>query len=92
MYSELLSQSDLRTVTDGRWKLMRQNGQSRLFDLGEDRGETVDRGGDQPGELARLLSALDGFEELNESRGLQGAEVTRSAEELEALRALGYID
>ena len=92
VYSELLSRSDLRTVTDGRWKLMRENGRSRLFDLTADSRESVDLGSEQPAELARLRSSLDRFEALAARRLQQGDEVTRTAEELEALRALGYID
>lgn len=92
VYAELLTRSDLRSVSDGRWKLIRENGRSLLFDLEEDPGESVDRAGDRPEDLARLQAALDRFEEASSGYTRRGAEITRSAEELEALRALGYVD
>jgi arylsulfatase A-like enzyme len=50
---------DWLAVTDGRWKQVAwRDGDRRLFDLGSDPGETVDRMRDAPSEAARFEAAL----------------------------------
>jgi arylsulfatase A-like enzyme len=87
------AQDELRSVTDGRYKLIYDLVANRaaLFDLERDPGELADRVNDLPGErdrlqheLARRLAATEGPDGPVRNVGLS-REVERS------LRALGYL-
>lgn len=64
----LISETDrarsLRAVTIGRWKLIhdKQTGQSELYDLLEDPGETHDLAAQQPSQIKRLEAFLATWE------------------------------
>lgn len=79
----------LVTLTMGRWKYVQgSSGESQLFDVEADPGELHDLFTEDHPELPRLrarlaeLGALDGYRASTEGQ---------TPEELEALRALGYV-
>ena len=81
----------LRTVIDGRWKLVWTPGQDpqrefALYDLETDPGETRDVSASHPAETARLRDLLRGW--LRHGPEAPGAP---SAADRRALQALGYI-
>ena len=49
-------------VRDGKWKLVRRNGGSLLFDLGSDPGETKDLATEHPVVANRLLELIESWE------------------------------
>jgi arylsulfatase A-like enzyme len=75
------------------WKLVfvpdAQGGQSRLYDLRADPGETRDVAATTPDVLASLRAHLESI--LAEEAG-RSPDAPLSPEELERLRALGYAD
>ena len=80
-----------RAVIHGRWKLIwtpgREEGPYELFDLESDPGEERDLYAPAHPEAERLAALLQAWSD-DEPR----AEATASEADLEALRALGYID
>jgi choline-sulfatase len=81
----------------GGWKLMRQRktGRTLLFDLVLDPGELEDLASQRPERVAELLARLD--RAVAEAEALAGEFVRAgplqlSDEEIERLRALGYVD
>jgi arylsulfatase A-like enzyme len=82
--------SELRSVRLGRWKLIEGGGSSELYDLVEDPGETVDRGGENaPAELRELLHGIARGEDAEEIRA--SARATQHAQSREKLASLGYV-
>lgn len=86
-------QGTARTVRDGRHKLLYHlgDGSARLYDLGEDPGETRDLAARRPEVRARLETAL--FAWIEALEGAVGAETSleRARRNEELLRALGYL-
>ena len=79
----------LVTLTIGRWKYIQgSSGKQQLFDLEADPGETVDLFTEEHPEVARLRDRLA---ELGALDGFRASTAGQTAEELEALRALGYV-
>jgi arylsulfatase A-like enzyme len=94
--SELLRFNEIRALIAGRWKLidLRQPLEARLlFDLEADPSEREVLTVGQPGKLAKLLVAL--AEHRERSLAMRRSPVRRhalDASQIEALRALGYVD
>jgi arylsulfatase A-like enzyme len=86
--SELPSQH-AHAVRLGRMKLLTSPGRDELYDLRDDPGERINLAASRPAEVARLRAALQ--EELARHPAAEGSAVPASREELDALRALGYI-
>lgn len=82
-----------------RWKLLRHQGEEYLFDLASDPDEKVDLSGEHPGRVREMKQAamelmqrdeelFSGFRMVVEA---QREGVDLSPEEIEKLRALGYV-
>jgi len=88
------SQSTLRSVDDGRFKLILEidSGRARLYDLAADPLEREDVSAKQPAERDRLRKALDAW--LAKNREVVGhAETIDKSNRVERkLRALGYLE
>jgi arylsulfatase A-like enzyme len=87
-----------QALISGRWKLIRQpDGRRTLFDLDADPGETLDRAADRPEPLGELTSRLDRLNRAHRRLALRlGSSGVRpdaelADEEIESLRALGYL-
>ncbi len=90
---------ELRSFQSGRHKLIQRldgDGElvwQRLFDLEADWFETDNLAEQSPEDVARLKGTWDWFaENADLVAGAEGAQVDLSDEEVETLRALGYID
>jgi arylsulfatase A-like enzyme len=86
--SELPSQHAY-AVRLGQMKLITSPTRDELYDLSDDPGEHTDLAASRPAEVARLRAALQ--EELARHPAAKGSTAPASREELDALRALGYI-
>jgi arylsulfatase A-like enzyme len=87
------AQGPLRSVCDGRLKLVHDLGSRRfaLYDLAADPGETRDVLAERRRDFQRLREALSGW--LARTEGRPSGERVRRAEEADRrLRALGYLD
>jgi arylsulfatase A-like enzyme len=88
------SQSTLRSVDDGRFKLILEidSGRARLYDLAADPLEREDVSAREPAERDRLRKALDAW--LAKNREVVGhAETIDKSNRVERkLRALGYLE
>jgi arylsulfatase A-like enzyme len=86
-------QAALRSVTDGRYKLIVDvvAGTARLYDLARDPGEHEERGAVLPAERARLGEALAAHVTAHEGADAGARSAARAAEVERALRALGYV-
>ncbi|HHO51414.1 MAG TPA: hypothetical protein ENK18_11185 [Deltaproteobacteria bacterium] len=82
----------LRSAFDGRYKLVKdlQTGQSRLHDLQRDPMEEEDLRRDLPGRHQQLARLLHTFDAGIGSPGAADA-ISFSADDVELLRALGYV-
>nr|MDP9122795.1 sulfatase-like hydrolase/transferase [Acidobacteriota bacterium] len=89
---QFASQGALRSVSDGRWKLIQNLASHRfaLFDLAADPGERRDCAAAHRPELHRLRQALD--EWLARTEGTAAAGALRSTEADRKLRSVGYLD
>jgi arylsulfatase A-like enzyme len=84
----------------GRWKLIHdpEAGHDRLYDLRTDPGERTDLGEERPSIAAGLVAGIAHYLERQERLGAevqareQEATVQWSVGELEALRAIGYVE
>ncbi|MCZ6507248.1 MAG: sulfatase-like hydrolase/transferase, partial [Acidobacteria bacterium] len=83
----------IQSVRSRRWKLVFYPGieadRVRLFDLAEDPGEHVDVGDRNPEIRDRLLAELEAWHGTN---GARAEEVDLTPEEVENLKALGYLN
>jgi Sulfatase len=87
------AQGSLRSVSDGRLKLVHDLGTGRfaLYDLAADPGETRDVLAERRRDFRRLRDVLGGW--LARTEGQAAGESVRRAEEADRrLRALGYLD
>ena len=103
LYSTLdLDEHRIESIIDPPWKLIRdrRTGKLQLFDLDADEAESKNVWSEEPVRTASLLEALSDRASRNQQRyeQLQGGEATRkifdselSEEELDELKALGYI-
>ena len=92
--AELLRGYAERAVTDGRWKLIHREGdpqRTELYDLREDPGERTNLAAAHPEQVSRFLELLAVFAQRNSPVSATPGQVEISPEELEALRALGYV-
>jgi choline-sulfatase len=80
----------LRAWTEGGFKLV-AGGHSELFDLAGDPGERSDLAASQPERAGRLRGALERAMAAMAPGGDRAAPARLSAEQTEALRALGYV-
>ncbi len=95
VFSELLPpQGDVRSVRDGRWKLLRHNsdGRKQLFDLAADPSEQHDRASESPDIVRRLDALLTSREQsVPPPPSDAGTEVVHDPAVSERMRALGYL-
>jgi arylsulfatase A-like enzyme len=86
-----LTEKLFRTYRRGRWKSVWTRGQERpyLFDLENDRGERRDVAAQHPNEIAAHRRRID---ELSRRLGAESTATAPSPEDLERLRALGYVE
>lgn len=79
-------------VRAGRWKYVRgdRDGSEKLFDLESDPQEMRNRAESAPAERARMAELLDAWQSAHPPPGRAGA--GPSAEDVEKLRALGYVE
>ncbi len=83
----------LQSIVHGRWKLIanRQTGKLRLFDLETDPGERRNLAKKEPETAERLARDLRAWNARIDAERREGAQPNFSAEEIERLRALGYL-
>ncbi|MBI2840898.1 MAG: sulfatase-like hydrolase/transferase [Acidobacteria bacterium] len=81
--------SDLRSVTDGSWKLIRAP-RPELYDIGADPAETKNLYSSRKEDALRLSALLDSIYVGRDDDAPQRAEAADAAE-LEALAQLGYV-
>ncbi len=83
----------LQSVVLGQWKLIanRQTGRFRLFDLEADPGERRNLARKDPRTADRLAKTLRAWSARIDTERQEGATPNFSAEEIERLRALGYL-
>ena len=86
-----LTEQMFRTYRRGRWKSVWKRAQDRpvLFDLEADAGEERDVAAAHPEEVAAHRSRID---ELSRRLGGESTATAPSPEDLERLRALGYVE
>jgi hypothetical protein len=88
----------IRSYRTAQMKLIQTSaGETFLFDLDADPGETTDLAASRPGEVDRLLGELDTWRAALAIPALDasiepGAEPDLDPEARERLRALGYVD
>ncbi len=88
-----------RSIRTPRWKLIEHNDGRWLFDLDADPGETVDVADREPELVARMLAESDRearedrrlFRQFKEDKPATDEKVELTPEEIDNLRALGYI-
>ncbi|MGQ0722030.1 MAG: sulfatase [Candidatus Eiseniibacteriota bacterium] len=87
----LSTDADQRALQSGRWKLIedRMRGETHLYDLESDPGETRNLAAERPDEVERLRGLLASTDAAEP--GLVGEEVTFTPGDAEKLRALGYV-
>ncbi len=83
-----------RAAVSGDWKLIRdlQTGRRLLFDLAADPGEQHDLYPERGREHAELEARLDTWIAEAAKTARTASEVEFTPEEIESLRALGYVD
>lgn len=83
----------LQSVVDGRFKLIvnRQTGRYRLFDLETDPGERQNLAQTEPATARKLAGVLNAWNARIDAERREGARPNFSEEEIERLRALGYL-
>jgi arylsulfatase len=88
---EFANQGDIRTVTDGTWKLFFDlaSGTARLFDLATDPGEKTDLTAQHPEQSQRLEAVLLRWMKTRE--GPANLSRRRAAELEQKLHAVGYL-
>ena len=96
------SEDRLDVLVEDKWKLIRTAAGPRskrtveLYDLESDPGETRNLAEDYPGEVERLLAAMDAArdseEALREELGRAPGEVELDERQAEELRSLGYVN
>ncbi len=87
------AQGALRSVADGRWKLVQNLGAQRfaLYDLAADPGERRDVSGERRRDLARLRALLGAWLARTEGRPGEG-QGQKAAEAARRLRSVGYLE
>jgi len=89
--AELLRGVPERATTDGRWKLISRAERTELYDLREDPGEKINLAQKHPERVEKFKTVLAAFERQNRPTSATPEEIEITPEELEALRALGYV-
>ena len=89
--AELLRGVPERAMTDGRWKVIFSAQPPELYDLREDPGEQTNLAQTHPERVEEFRAAVAAFEQQNRPVTLTPEQVEITPEELEALRALGYV-
>ncbi len=89
--AELLRGVPERAVTDGRWKVIFSERPTELYDLREDPGEQTNLAQSQPERVEEFRTVVAAFERQNRPTAATPEQVEITPQELEALRALGYV-
>ena len=79
-------------VREKRWKLIEEPNAVELYDLLADPGETDNLAQENPEKVSELRQALASWRTSQEGRRLEAGSGELSPEELEELKALGYVD
>ena len=89
--AELLRGAPERATTDGRWKVIIKEERTELYDLKKDPGEQTNLSQIHPKRVEKSRVFLAAFERQNPPATTTPEEIEITPEELEALRALGYV-
>jgi arylsulfatase A-like enzyme len=92
LLAELRSSDHLVAITDGRWKLVRHHDaptNRNLFDLTKDPGEKTDLSGKLSNRVKTIEAALT---KARAAKQEAASDTAITPEQLEALKALGYMD
>lgn len=92
--AELLRGDPERATIDGRWKLITQAGRPdrlELYDLSGDPSESANLAGDHTERVAYFQDFLTAFEQAHAPAAEPLEQTDITPEQLEALRALGYV-
>ena len=84
---EMILDGDLKLIRGGKDGL-----RTLLFDLSSDPDEHHDLSAERPAEVQRLASQLDSIDAYLDSRAVDASTRELSQEELDKLRALGYVN
>jgi len=77
-------------VRTGEWKLLHRAGETRLYHISDDPGETTDLSGEHPEVVQSLIRARTA--RLAQIDASEGALEDTAADALEEMRALGYLE
>jgi arylsulfatase A-like enzyme len=89
--AELLRGVPERAATDGRWKVIIKDERMELYDLKKDPGEQTNLARIHPKRVEKFRVVLAAFERQNPPATATPEPIEITPEELEALRALGYV-
>ena len=89
--AELLRGVPERAAIDGRWKFISKAERTELYDLQRDPGETTNLASAHPQRVKKFRAALTAFEQKNSPVTATSEKIEITPEQLEALRALGYV-
>jgi len=89
--AELLRGVPERAAIDGRWKFISKGERTELYDLEQDPGETTNLASADPQRVKKFRAALIAFEQKNSPVTATSEKIEITPEQLEALRALGYV-
>ena len=89
--AELLRGVPERAATDGRWKVIFREERTELYDLREDPGEQTNLAHKHPERVEKFTAVVAAFERQNRPTTATPEQIEITPEELEALRALGYV-
>jgi arylsulfatase A-like enzyme len=89
--AELLRGVPERAAIDGRWKFISKDARTELYDLREDPDEQTNLAQKDPKRVEQFRAALADFERQHPPVTADPEQVEITPEELEALRALGYV-
>lgn len=89
-YPTVAAWTPVSALVRGRWKLVMAD-RARLFDLGDDPGESQDVSARHAATARELTAQLQGVRRATAAPGASGAAAPVSAETAQRLRSLGYV-